>query len=174
MRKRSTISLFVAILALASCDRAGASRAADAARSPSPSTDAGGSDTGRSSPEVATMKLRLITKDAVLMATLDDNAATRDFVSLLPLNLTLRDYAGTEKVSDLPRRLSTSGTPPGVDPELGDLTYYAPWGNLAIFYRDFGYSSGLVKLGRIDSGIEKLANARGELTVRLELAEQAP
>ncbi|HSO35904.1 MAG TPA: cyclophilin-like fold protein [Labilithrix sp.] len=120
------------------------------------------------------MKLRLITKDAVLMATLDDNAATRDFVSLLPLSLTLRDYAGTEKVSDLPRRLSTSGTPPGVDPERGDLAYYAPWGNLAIFYRDFGYSSGLVKLGRIDSGIEKLANARGELAVRLELAEQAP
>ncbi len=120
------------------------------------------------------MKLRLITEDTVLTATLDDNAATRDFVSLLPLNLTLRDYAGTEKVSDLPRRLSTSGTPPGVDPEIGDLTYYAPWGNLAIFYRDFGYSSGLVKLGHIESGVEKLAGARGGFVVRFELAEEAP
>lgn len=42
-------------------------------------------------------KLRLITEGAVLTATLDDNAATRDFVSLLPLSLTLRDYAGTER-----------------------------------------------------------------------------
>lgn len=117
------------------------------------------------------MKLRLITEDTVLTATLVDNAATRDFVSLLPLSLTLRDYAGTEKVSDLPKRLSTSGTPPGVDPVVGDLAYYAPWGNLAIFYRDFGYSSGLVKLGHIESGIEKLGRARGEFVVRFELVE---
>ncbi|MEH7502625.1 cyclophilin-like fold protein [Neobacillus drentensis] len=23
------------------------------------------------------------------------------------------------------------------DPSVGDFTYYSPWGNLAIFYRDF-------------------------------------
>lgn len=120
------------------------------------------------------MRIRLITEGAVLTATLDDNAATRDFVSLLPLSLTLSDYAGTEKVSDLPRRLSTDGTPPGADPEVGDLAYYAPWGNLAIYYRDFGYSSGLVKLGHLKQGIEKLAGARGEFIVRFELAEETP
>ncbi len=118
------------------------------------------------------MKLRLITDGAVMTATLEDNATTRDFVSLLPLSLTLRDYGGTEKVSDLPKRLSTRGTPPGTDPEVGDIAYYAPWGNLAIYYRDFGYSKGLVKLGHIQSGIEKLAAARGEFAVRLELAEK--
>jgi len=49
---------------------------------------------------------------------------------------------------------------------VGDITYYAPWGNLAIFYRDFDYSRGLVRLGRIDSGIEALAATSGEVTVR--------
>ncbi len=39
-------------------------------------------------------------------------------------------------------RLSTEGAPAGVDPDLGDLTYYARWGNLAIFYRDSGFSEG--------------------------------
>ncbi|ELZ92649.1 cyclophilin-like fold protein [Haloferax sulfurifontis] len=43
-----------------------------------------------------------------------------------------------------------SGSDDGVDPEVGDITYYAPWGNLAIFYREFGYASGLVKLGHIE------------------------
>jgi len=39
--------------------------------------------------------------------TLEDNATTRDFVALLPLTLTLRDYNRTEKISDLPKKLST-------------------------------------------------------------------
>jgi hypothetical protein len=102
---------------------------------------------------------------------LDDNAATRDFISLLPLSLTLRDHAGTEKVGDLPKRLSTSGAPPGFNPEVGTFAYYAPWGNLAIFYRDFGYSPGLLKLGHIGEGVESLVRAPGEQVVRFELEE---
>ena len=122
--------------------------------------------------ETPGVKIRLLTEDTVLTATLVDNAATRDFVSLLPLDLTLRDHASTEKVSDLPSRLATRGTPDGVDPEIGDIAYYAPWGNLAIYYRDFGYSKGLVKLGRIDSGIEKLARRGGKFIVRFEVADK--
>jgi hypothetical protein len=86
----------------------------------------------------------------------------------LSLALTLRDYALTEKISDLPRRLSTADAPEGVDPNVGDVAYYAAWGNLAIFYRDFGYSTGLVKLGSIDTGIEALARMTGDQTVTIE------
>jgi hypothetical protein len=34
------------------------------------------------------------------------------------------------------------------------IAYYAPWGNIAIYYKDFGYSAGLIKLATIDSGVE--------------------
>ena len=114
------------------------------------------------------MKIRLKVGDTVLTATLIDSATTRDFISQLPLTLTLKDYAGTEKISDLPKRLSTESAPSGSDPSVGDITYYAPWGNLAIFYRDFGYSSGLVILGKIDSGIKAL-NVPGSVKVTIEL-----
>ena len=117
------------------------------------------------------MEIRLTVGGTVLTAALLDNATSRDFMSLLPLTLTLRDYARTEKVSDLPRRLSTADAPAGADPAVGDITYYAPWGNLAIFYRDFGYSSGLVKLGSIESGMEELAAMRGDFTVTIERAD---
>lgn len=119
------------------------------------------------------MKIRMTIDDDVYFGTLVDNATARDFLALLPMTLTLRDYAGTEKVSDLPSRLSTEGAPAGVDPAVGDITYYAPWGNLAIFYRDFGYSKGLVRLGHIESGIETLARREGELIVRVERAGDA-
>jgi hypothetical protein len=119
--------------------------------------------------QASTMKIRIEVEGRVIAATLIDNPTARDFISLLPLTLTLNDYAETEKISDLPRRLSTEGAPAGIDPSIGDITYYSPWGNLALFYKDFGYSRGLVKLGTIDSGIEALA-AQGPLRVMIELA----
>ncbi|MBD3642066.1 MAG: hypothetical protein HUJ18_13820 [Marinobacter sp.] len=90
---------------------------------------------------------------------LEDSAATRDFLAQLPLTLTFEDYHGIEKVSDLPQRLSTEGAPAGFDPEVGSFTYYAPWGNLAIFYRDFGYARSLVNLGTVTRGLERLSQS---------------
>jgi hypothetical protein len=116
------------------------------------------------------MRIRMDVEGTVITATLDDNATSRDFVTLLPLTLTLQDYAAAEKISDPPRKLSTAGAPPGSDPSTGDIAYYAPWGNLAVFYRDFGYSDGLVKLGTIDAGIEALERP-GPLQVTISLLE---
>lgn len=111
------------------------------------------------------MQIRIRAGENALTARLEDNATARDFAALLLLELTLKDYASTEKVGDLPRKLSTEGAPAGVDPEVGDIAYYAPWGNLAIFYRDFDYSQGLVRLGRIESGSEKLGSLSGSVTI---------
>jgi len=121
--------------------------------------------------ETNMMKIRFTIDGKAVEATLLDNATARDFLSLLPMTLTLEDYASTEKIGYPTRKLSTAGAPNGVDPDVGDITYYAPWGNLAIFYKDFGYASGLVKLGRIDSGIEALS-APGALKVTIEPVEK--
>jgi hypothetical protein len=118
--------------------------------------------------ENGNMKISLKVGASVLTATLIESKTTQDFISLLPLTLTLKDYSRTEKISDLPKRLSTENAPSGSNPSVGDITYYAPWGNLAIFYRDFGYSSGLIILGKIDSGIEAF-NVPGSVKVTIEL-----
>ena len=117
--------------------------------------------------DMVTMKIKLTIDGKVVTGTLVDNATSRDFLSLLPVALTLEDYAATEKISYLPRKLSTSDSPAGIDPSVGDITYYAPWGNLAIFHKDAGYARGLVRLGRIDSGLEALA-APGPMKVMIE------
>ncbi|MCR4524212.1 cyclophilin-like fold protein [Bosea sp. 47.2.35] len=116
------------------------------------------------------MRVRVVIDGQALTATLDDSPAARDFASLLPLDLTLSDYASTEKVGDLPRRLSIDAAPRSYKPSSGDITYYAPWGNLAIFYRDFRDSDGLVRLGAFDGGIDALRRA-GAFAARFERAE---
>lgn len=119
-------------------------------------------------PTTAFWKIRIKVGDQVLTGTLIDSKTSRDFISLLPLTLMLEDYAGTEKIGYLPKKLSTESAPSGSDPSIGDIAYYAPWGNLAIFYKDIGYASGLVILGKIDSGLEALS-VPGYLKVTIEL-----
>jgi hypothetical protein len=36
------------------------------------------------------------------------------------------------------------------------MAYYAPWGTVAIFHRHAVYATGLVRLGRLDAGLEPL------------------
>ncbi|WP_371584071.1 cyclophilin-like fold protein [Streptomyces sp. NBC_01314] len=111
------------------------------------------------------MNIRLILNGHHIAATLNDSATARDFAAQLPITLPLRDFHQAEKIADLPRSLSTSGAPEGADPKLGDLAYYAPWGQLATYYRDAPYAAGLVPLGRMaDGGTEQLATA-DEITI---------
>ncbi|MBN1971717.1 MAG: hypothetical protein JXR48_13665 [Candidatus Delongbacteria bacterium] len=79
-----------------------------------------------------------------------------------------KDYAGTEKISDLPKKLNAKESPSGYDPKIGDLTYYSPWGNIAIFYKDFGYAAGLIHLGEIENYEEffKLCEKYSKIVIR--------
>ncbi|WP_172438391.1 cyclophilin-like fold protein [Variovorax boronicumulans] len=52
-------------------------------------------------------------------------------------------------------------------PLTGDLSYYAPSGNLAIFHKDFSHSTGLVRLGRLDSGVDSISRPDA-IQVRIE------
>lgn len=115
-------------------------------------------------------KIRMTVDGQVIAATLADNPTTRDFISRLPLTLTFGDYASTEKIAYLDRKLYTGGAPPGATPTVGTIAYYAPWGNLAFYYRDFAYSPGLIPLGRIDTGLAALKRP-GDIKIRIELAE---
>jgi hypothetical protein len=99
-------------------------------------------------------------------ATLKSSAAAKDFASLLPLALGLNDYANAEKIAILPRKLNIQGEPSGSDPDVGDIAYYAPWGNIAIFYKDSPYAQGRVILGKIDSDLDALVSGKaGPITI---------
>lgn len=81
----------------------------------------------------------------------------RDFLSMLPLTMTLEEYAGREKIGYFERKLATEGSP-GSDPEDGDLIYFIPWGNIGFYYNTsgIGYSDQTVHIGTYDASPEKL------------------
>ena len=112
------------------------------------------------------MKIKLRIKDKVLIATLTKSKTTQDFVSLLPLTLTMDDLFGREKFGHLPRAISEGGERTH-NYEIGELAYWSPGPDLAIFYRHDGQSipdPGIIVLGKIDSGVEAL-NVAGSVKV---------
>ena len=106
-----------------------------------------------------------------LLIHLFDNPTSRNLVRMLPLTLTFKDYASTEKIAYLAEELSKENAPDGYEPTAGDLTLYAPWGNLALFYRDFSYSRGLIPIGNIEVGSDKLLNMKEDFTAVLDVQD---
>ncbi|SFC42134.1 hypothetical protein SAMN05421780_105161 [Flexibacter flexilis DSM 6793] len=114
------------------------------------------------------MKIKITVGNAVATAVLYDNPTSRDFAARLPLTLHMEDYNKTEKIVVLASPLTSESAASGFDPSAGDLTYYEPWGNIALFYKDFGYSNGLISLGKIVSGLS-IFEGKDTITVTFEL-----
>lgn len=90
-------------------------------------------------------------------AQLEDNPASRDLVSLLPLDVVFHDFGGQEKLATLPRKLDVSGMPKGDRAAAGEIGYYSPNGGLVLYYKDVGYYEGIVRLGRLDTPVALIA-----------------
>lgn len=120
-------------------------------------------------PDVSSLNVNIIVGDRTITATMEDNAAARDFLSRLPLEITLNDYNNTtEKIFYPDPALTTEGVTRGCAPTPGDITIYAPWGNVAIFCKSWSHSNDLIKIGRINgNGIEALSIA-GDIPVKIE------
>lgn len=119
------------------------------------------------SQEPTDMRVSLTFGDMTMSATLYDNPSARDFYSMLPLDLTIQDFSNNEKIVHLPRKLTEEGRGRFGNEQPGDLCYYRPWGNLALFYLPYTYGSSLIRLGRFDNGFKPLLT-RGEFPVRIE------
>jgi hypothetical protein len=130
----------------------------DPARSPS---DAGGSDG---------IPIRITFGDTQLTARLHETATARDLAAQLPLTLTFRDLNGVEKTAPLPRKLSLEGAPKGDDPEVGDIGYWAPDGDLVFYYGDVGFWNGIVRIGHFDGDMNAIERQRQDFDATIERA----
>ncbi len=93
-------------------------------------------------------KIMLTIGDKTMTASLVDNAATHELLSLLqkgPITIKMNDYGGFEKVGMLPQSLPTSNSQ--ITTEPGDIMLYQG-NNMVIFYGSNSWS--YTRLGKID------------------------
>ncbi|EHA1960367.1 alpha/beta fold hydrolase [Campylobacter coli] len=71
------------------------------------------------------------------------------------------------KIAHLPKALNTKGSS-AYKPQIGDLFYYVPWGNIGIFYELQNANEDLVFLGKMQGNLEFLKMQKGDFKVRIE------
>jgi hypothetical protein len=117
----------------------------------------------------AATTIRVRVRNKVLTARVIDSRTVRDFVSLLPLTLTMDDLFGREKAGPLPRALANGGKRTHTV-AAGDIVYWSPGPDVAILYRREGIPDpGDVVLAKISSGVKAFA-VPGSVRVRIERA----
>ncbi len=115
------------------------------------------------------MRIEFIIEGERFEAALDDSATSRDLLAQLPQTVKMRDHGGVEKTGPLRSALSLEGQPPGADPSVGDVGYYAPGSDLVLYYGDQSYYEGIVILGRLDGdAAERIARMAGNVTVSVD------
>ncbi|HEU5000395.1 MAG TPA: cyclophilin-like fold protein [Lapillicoccus sp.] len=93
--------------------------------------------------------IRITVGGQTVTGELNDSPTARDLAEQLPVDVTLADFNGVEKVGPLPRPLTMNGVPAGADPEINEIGYYQPTNGLVFYYGDVGYYTGIVRIGRL-------------------------
>lgn len=113
--------------------------------------------------------LKITINNLEVEAILNNSEMSRDFISLLPLDLTMKDLFCREKFANLPKSLSKKGSPIQ-NYEVGDVGYWAPGGDITIFYKQDGQKmkEGLYKIGEVKGDIAPF-DTPGSVPVKVEL-----
>lgn len=127
----------------------------------------GGSEASGRAPAAA-RAVRITVDGSAFAGRLDDTPTARALAAQLPLTVDMGDHGGAEKTGALPRRLTTAGAPDAHDPRAGDLGYYAPGGDLVLYYDDAApVFDGIVRIGRFSGDLDALRRAE-DVRVRVE------
>lgn len=110
-----------------------------------------------------------------ILVKMDNSASAKSFLALLPLKVKAQDYANKEKIFSIPHRLETGANDgANYDPQIGDLFYFSPWGNVGIFYGKQPPYNGLIRLGILQGGadsINKLKAQKSDFELEILRAE---
>lgn len=110
------------------------------------------------------MQVKITSRGYTVTFQLYDTAAAKQFYAQLPLSIKVENYNNNEKIFYPPEKLDITATPKA-DAKAGTLAYYAPWGNVVMFYGSFGSAPGLYELGHAVSGQGYIKGMSGRIRV---------
>lgn len=82
-------------------------------------------------------------------AELSESEISKNFAAQLPITVSFENFGSRERIAYLSSKLKVGNSATSCTPQAGDITYYIPWGNLAVFTERFHNSENLAPMGKI-------------------------
>lgn len=109
-------------------------------------------------------RIRIAAEENTIVFELNDSAAAKSLYRQLPLSLDVENFSNNEKIFYPPEKLDVTDTPQAAS-GVGTLAYYAPWGDVVMFYGDYSLNGQLYELGQAVSGTENIHSLSGILLI---------
>ena len=94
-----------------------------------------------------------------------DTVAAKEFFAQLPLELELENFRNAQWMFYPPKKLGVTSREAYHEGKKGELSYYAPWGDAFMLYKDFYAGDEMHRLGIGISGINDIAMMSGSAKI---------
>ena len=110
--------------------------------------------------------VKITSGEYIAVFQLYETKAAMEFYNQLPLKLDLTNFRNAQWMFYPPERLNVTHKEAYHDGKKGELSYYAPWGDVFMLYKDFYAGDEMHRLGINIRGIENIELMRDEITVK--------
>lgn len=126
----------------------------------------GKAETSEQSLMMSEMKVQITSQGRTATFQLYDTQAAREFYNQLPLTLELENFRDAQWMFFPPKKLNVTQREAYHDGKKGELSYYAPWGDVFMLYKDFYAGDEMHRLGVGLSGIDDIASMAGSAVIQ--------
>lgn len=112
------------------------------------------------------MKIQVKGNGAVIEFAINDSQAAKDLYAQLPVSVEVENFSNNEKIFYPQNELDVSDAPVA-EGGAGTLAYYAPWGDVVMFYGSFSSNGSLYELGEAVNGAEMISTLSGTVEVSI-------
>ena len=111
--------------------------------------------------KLSTRKIQISAQGNTAVFQLYDTVAAKELYQQLPLELELSNFRQAQWMFFPPKKLNVTADEAYHDGKKGELSYYAPWGDVFMLYTDFYANDHMHRLGVVVSGVNSIAPMSG-------------
>jgi hypothetical protein len=111
------------------------------------------------------MRIKIISQGYTAIFRLYDTKAAKELYDQLPLNLDLTNFRDAQWMFYPPKELNVTANEAYHDGKKGELSYYKPWGDVFMLYKDFYAGDKMHRLGVGLTGIDDIAEMSGSAVI---------
>jgi hypothetical protein len=111
------------------------------------------------------LQVKITSQGHIATFQLYDTVAARQFYDQLPLKLDLTNFRDAQWMFYPPRKLNVTAREAYHEGKKGELSYYEPWGDVFMLYRDFRAGDKMHRLGINLTGMDQIAGMSGSALI---------